>query len=70
MNVSKRKKAIRAGAGGMCPKCKLVMQRFEHPEAWRPKANQPYFFKYWDICKGCRRIQMYEIAKVYCDEAA
>lgn len=51
--------------GNDCPKCKRPMQRFKHGPSWKPKARQPYFFAYWDICKPCRHIQMYEKAKVF-----
>ena len=39
------------------------MTRKRHPETWKPKANQPFFFEYWDACGPCRHIQHYEDAK-------
>ena len=53
------------GEGAKCPKCPKNMLRYEHKSAWQPKANQPYYFKYWDVCSPCRHTQLYESAKVY-----
>lgn len=45
------------------------MQRYQHPPAWKPKPGQPYHFAYWDRCKPCGHMQMYEAAKVYASPA-
>lgn len=58
---------ILIGDGNNCPKCKQPMKRYEHDENWLPRSNS-YYFKYWDTCKGCRRVQHYECAKIYVDE--
>lgn len=50
-----------------CPKCHQPMLRHRHPESWKPRRGQPYYFDYWDICKQCRHIQHYEKAKVFLD---
>lgn len=55
------------GDGNKCPKCSAQMRRFQHKKMWAPGDKQPYYFKYWDKCPGCRRIQLYEIAKVFCE---
>lgn len=50
--------------GGLaCPKCNRSMQRLMHGPDWRPRADQAYWFKYWDYCQPCRHVQHYEVAK-------
>jgi hypothetical protein len=68
--AEKQRKAAKIEGGSICPKCKLMMQRFEHGPNWKPKASQPYFFRFWDICKGCRHIQHYEAAKTIVGDRA
>lgn len=58
-----RKRAVSFGVGAICPKCGDVMDRKEHPPAWVPKRDQPYYFEYWDICHHCSHFQLYETAK-------
>ena len=53
------------GSGEDCPKCGNKMGRFEHGKTWQPRANQPYYFKYWDRCVPCGHIQHYECAKTF-----
>ena len=53
------------GTGRHCPKCHKLMGRFEHPDHWKPRPTQPYYFTYWDKCTKCRHIQHYEDAKCY-----
>ncbi len=54
------------GPGNECPKCRKVMQRFQHGAGWKLKERQPYYYTYWDKCTGGHHIQMYEAAKVFC----
>lgn len=63
----KRKSAALIGEGIPCPRCKRTMGRYEHGPNWRPKQNQPYYFRYWDKCR-CGYMQLYEAAKVHCIE--
>jgi hypothetical protein len=58
-------KSIVVGKGAPCPKCDRPMDRKEHKGEWKPKANQPYWFSYWDVCDACRHVQHYESAKVF-----
>lgn len=51
--------------GQPCPKCRKGMQRVEHGPEWKPKSEQPYYFRFWDKCAPCRHIQHYEEAKAY-----
>lgn len=62
-------KPVKVGMGRTCPKCKGKMGRFEHKPEWRPKPKQPYYFKYWDKCGPCKRMQHYEEAKTSCHSA-
>lgn len=63
---SKRlKRSIKGGTGKPCPKCSKPMERTKHGPTWKPKKNQPYYFSYWDRCRKCRHIQLYEVAKVH-----
>lgn len=63
-----KKKMLRgtvfAGMGENCRKCGKRMKRFEHAPDWKPKANQPYYFRFWDKC-SCKMLQHYEWAKVW-----
>lgn len=63
INLQGRQKAVASGKGDPCPKCGKPMARRQHPETWKPKANQPYYFEFWDVCQPCRHIQHYESAK-------
>lgn len=63
-----RQKAVVSGQGGKCPHCDNMMVRRQHPETWKPRANQPYYFEYWDVCQACRHIQHYEVAKRWLKE--
>lgn len=55
-----------ANAGGEpCPKCLGPMLRKSHPQGWKPKPTQEYYFEYWDVCKKCPHMQHYESAKRY-----
>lgn len=63
VQVNGRQRAVVAGTGGPCPHCGKVMARRQHPDTWKPKSNQPYYFEYWDVCQPCRHIQHYEAAK-------
>jgi hypothetical protein len=67
LEMSRQKKRRKLGAGNACPKCSRQMKRFEHGDGWKPKAGQPFWYKYWDICARCRHIQHYECAKVHRD---
>lgn len=67
--MSKRKSDRRLIPGGKrCPKCSGRMDRFEHGDDWKPKADQPYYYAYWDKCSPCRHIQLYDDAKILCKE--
>lgn len=61
--MGKKAKAVKILGGLGCKKCGKTMQRFEHPNGWRPRKEQPYYFRYWDNCR-CGVIQHYESAKV------
>lgn len=63
-----RQRAVASGKGAPCPRCGSLMTRRQHPEMWKPKANQPYYFEYWDVCQPCRHIQHYESAKRWLTE--
>jgi hypothetical protein len=56
------------GFGRHCPKCGVIMARFEHPVGWEAKTN--YWFRFWDICQKCQHLQHYEEAKVYKQKAS
>lgn len=58
------KKARHVGEGSPCPKCGQTMRRCEHGPEWKPRADQPYYFAYWDKCRPCGHMQHYEAAKV------
>ena len=58
------------GLGNSCPKCGEPMQRCMHKEQWQPRPNQAYWFIYWDKCRPCGHIQLYEVAKQYRTEEA
>lgn len=62
-----RSKSIHTGRGEKCPKCFGQMERRAHPATWKPKAGQPYYFTFWDLCPTCQHLQHYEIAKVLID---
>lgn len=62
-------KAQKIDGGGKCLKCKRTMQRRCHRSDWLPKQNQPYYFRYWDLCR-CGHLQHYESAKVLIDRSA
>lgn len=66
--VNGSQRAVVAGKGAPCPSCNKLMARRQHPETWKPKANQPYYFEYWDVCQPCRHIQHYEAAKRWLKE--
>jgi len=53
------------GKGGRCPKCLKLMGRYKHPDGWKPKVTQPFYFSFWDKCVPCRYLQHYEEAKVF-----
>lgn len=61
-------KSIKIDGGKNCPKCNAPMQRCAHGATWKPKEGQPYYFKFWDICRRCRHMQHYEAAKVWVDD--
>ena len=51
-------KAELVGKGKRCPHCGKMMQRYSHPDGWKPKPAQRYFFRHWDRC-ACGHIQHY-----------
>jgi hypothetical protein len=60
-------KPLKIGPGENCPKCKRRMQRRTHPDGWKPKKEQAYYFRWWDVCwnkKHGLHVQHYERAKV------
>jgi hypothetical protein len=59
---NRKQKRKQMGYGEECPKCCRLMKRYCHPDGWVPKPTQLYY-SYWDICRDCRHIQMYEAAK-------
>lgn len=65
--MARKPKSLAIGEGGPCPKCSKTMQRFTHPKGWKPKADQPYYFAYWDRCSPCMHLQHYDAAKVMRD---
>jgi hypothetical protein len=46
-----------------CRRCNATMVRYQHAEGWQPRPNQSFFFRWWDVCSRCRRIQHYGAAK-------
>ncbi len=63
--MKKKFKSVVTGKGNDCPKCLRQMDRYSHGKLWKPKKDQPYFFKYWDRCFRCRHLQHYEEAKEF-----
>lgn len=61
---TKRAKSVRIDGGKGCPKCKTAMQRYEHSPQWVPAPKQASYFRYWDYCNTCNRMQLYEAARV------
>lgn len=59
------KRKISIEGGKICPKCGSRMQRWMHSRNWKLPIGQNYYFKYWDTCQKCRRLQHYEEAKVH-----
>lgn len=55
--------------GTPCPKCHRPMQRYQHPDGWEPKHQQPYYFVFWDRCSLCGHMQHYEAAKRFLSTA-
>lgn len=66
--MKKRRRITEIPGGNNCPKCGKQMQRVEHGSDWKPKASQPYYFRYWDKCAPCKHMQHYEVAKVMLTE--
>jgi DNA-directed RNA polymerase subunit RPC12/RpoP len=61
-------KSIQVGMGNHCPVCDTRMLRKKHPDGWTAKPKQPYYFRFWDCCNKCRRIQHYESAKIFINQ--
>ena len=57
-----RDKKARPIEGGLaCPKCRAVMQRYEHSPNWKPLPGK-YWFRFWDRCLPCQHVQHYHEA--------
>ena len=50
--------------GQACRNCGTAVVKREHPQGWKPKTGQPYYFKWWLMCRNCRALYMIESAKV------
>ena len=61
--MKRKAKSVRAGTGAPCPKCANPMERMKHPDGFRPKADAPYYFAWWDRCRPCMHLQHYDEAK-------
>lgn len=48
-----------------CPKCGVLMQRRSHSFLTTKILKQPFYFKEWDYCRGCKHLQHYEGYKVF-----
>ncbi len=57
-------KRVKVFGGGVCPKCRVPMQRYEHAPGWRSRSQHSYF-RWWDKCSRCRHLQHYEAARVF-----
>lgn len=59
-------KSIRITAEGQeCRHCDGKVIRKEHKPEFKPRPNQPYYFRYWFKCVKCKALYMVEAAKVY-----
>ena len=63
--MKKKRSRQRIEGGASCPKCRIGMQRFKHPDNWQPPQHRKVFFRYWDQCPRCKHLQHYEEAKVF-----
>lgn len=63
MSRSAEPKPVPIAGGKPCPKCGKAMQRYEHSADWRPKRGRN-FYRFWDRCGPCSRVQHYSKAKV------
>ena len=49
-----------------CPKkCGGILVWRSHPDSWKPKPRQGYYFKQWRVCNGCSYVQHQERYKVF-----
>lgn len=65
--MSRQSQSVFIGAGQPCPKCRRQMRRFGHSDGWKPRAGQPYHYRYWDCCAICHHMQHYDDAKVWAE---
>lgn len=68
MKKGKIKQSVKViGLGGICKKCKQVMQRRGHEFLTEKQQQSPYHFSEWDVCINykCRHLQHYDEFKIY-----
>jgi hypothetical protein len=61
----KKKEPLVTQSVNKCPKCKQLMQRRSHSFLTTKILKQPFYFKEWDYCRGCKHLQHYEEFKVW-----
>ena len=64
LQENKEKRIKYPEMGKVCPVCCKKMERRGWKFGREPK-HKPYYFKAWDYCNNCRRIQHYEEFKTY-----
>lgn len=68
MKKGKIKQSVKViGQGGICNRCKQVMQRRSHQYLTDKQQKAPYHFSEWDVCINykCNNVQHYNQFKVY-----
>lgn len=59
-----RRQIVKLGDGENCPTCwNVIMERVAHDPRWVPRPGRDWF-KFWDKCPQCKRIQLYETQRV------
>lgn len=53
------------GEDQICNKCNTLVVWRTHKPNWKPKKNQPYYFKKWLYCPNCKSVYHLESEKVY-----
>lgn len=51
--------------GARCLHCSGSVEGREHKPGWKPRCNQPYYFKRWLKCNKCSAVYHFESEKVW-----
>ena len=63
MGQKRDRRPVRIKGGELCPDCEIPMVRYQHSDRWQANPRFGYW-RYWDRCYRCDRMQNYEAAKV------